>query len=961
MSTPARYFLSTAATLVLLCGCQSPQKSESTPSGSTATQGLTGGNSATLIKNMRQLTFSGLRSGEGYFSPDGELMVFQSERETDNPFYQMYTMNLKTQKVTRISPGYGKTTCGWIFPDKKEVLYSSTHSDPKSKDLQRVEFEARKNGPQKRYAWDYDPNYEIYTDRIQGGRPKNISSSYGYDAEASASPDGQWIVFTSNRHAYASPLSESEKAQLEQDPSYFLDLYVMDKNGQQVRRLTNRPGYDGGPFFSPDGSQIVFRRFKPDGKTAEIFTLDTKSGVEQQITRLGVMSWAPFFHPSGDYLVFTSNLYGYQNFELFIVDTAGRSTPVRVTTLEGFDGLPVFTPDGEHLTWNRKGPDGATQIVIADWNDSAARTVLGLSKRFPEIRQLKSSIEAEDAQRFVSYLASTEMQGRATGSSQETVYTAKIADYFRNLGLSPVAGSYFQDFPFSLGARLGSENSLILIDQKQRNMQLGVDWTPLSFSKSAALASSDVVFVGYGLSAPAEGSNPAYDSYAGLDVTDKLVLMFRYSPDSLPPERSQYLRRFSRLEHKVMTARQKGARGVIVINGPESRAKAKLVPFKQTSSTDAGIIVFSVNDDLASDWFKQNGKNLASTQKDLDRGKTLDGFQLSDFRLSANVSLIRENGQARNVVALLKAPGAVKTVVIGAHGDHLGVDAGEAGIHFGADDNASGVAGVLELAHYYRNKAQNQQPRHNILFAVWSGEELGNLGSAYFTQNLKSMGLAISAYLNLDMVGRLTNEGQLRSLYVQGAGSSPDWRNLLERIGSTTPMVLSDDPYLPTDSTSFYTAGVPVLSFFTGIHSDYHTPRDTSEKVDYVGLKQTAQLVAQIGERLAWTPFTPKYTKIESQRIENRRGFRIFLGTIPDYSTTTTPGVRLSGVIKGGPAEQAGLKAGDVIVKLSSFDIQTINDYVYSLESVKPGLETNLTVLRDGSRVELKITPTARE
>jgi len=952
---------------LLIAGCQTPKVPPAPGSGQAAKDVAS---RPALLSKERQLTMSGKRSGEGYFSKDGELMIFQSEREAKNPFYQIYLMNLKNQKIHRVSNGIGKTTCSWIFLNKKDVIYSSTFADPASAEHQKNELAARESGQQKRYAWDYDPQFEIYLDGINGGRPKNLTRALGYDAEGSVSPDGKWIVFASNRHAYATDLSDFEKKKLEEDPSYFIDLYLMAADGTETRRLTNHNGYDGGPFFGPDNETVIFRRFSENGSSAEVFTINIRTGAEKQITRLGTMSWAPFFHPSGDYVVFTSNLYGFSNFELFIVDSQGARSPIRITESDGFDGLPVFLPGGTELTWNRKLPNGDSQMFIADWDDQAARAALGLPKQFPTLKQVSSHIRIEDAQLFVNYLASPILRGRATGSEEEKVYTAKIAEYFKSVGLSPLNGSFFIDFPFSRQARLGSGNELVALGKIQSSLVLGEDWVPLSFSQSAATAATEVIFVGYGLVAPASIDQTDYDSYKGVDVTDRWVMMLRYSPENVDQKRREYLQRYSRLEHKVMMARQRGARGVIVVNGPESKAKSKLIRFQQTSSSDAGTLSVSVSTSLAVEWMKLSGQSLTDIQKRLDDGEVVESLQIKDLKLSANVNIAREKGSARNVAGFLRAPGATKTLIVGAHGDHLGQGHSESSlmnsndksdIHHGADDNASGVAGVLELAHQFATKSQQVPPRQNLLFAVWSGEELGNLGSAAMVSGLKRSGLNVSAYINMDMIGRLTNDGKTRPLAVQGVGSSSDWRPLIEQIQSPIGLSLSDDPYLPTDAMSFYVAEVPVLSFFSGVHSDYHTPRDTSDKIDYQGLVGTLSVVGAIAEKLAWDGRQPKYLKVTRDVQQNRRGFRIFLGTVPDYADPDIKGVKLSGVIKGGPAEKAGIRTGDIIVKLASYDIRTIHDYVYSLDTMKPGEETSVIVVRDGKQEELKIVPQARD
>ena len=334
---------------------------------------------STFLTRVRRLTIDGRRAGEGYWSPDGRHLVFQSEREPDNPFYQIYLMDMETGETTRMSPGTGKTTCSFINPETGDILFSSTHHDPRSEQLQKEELEFRASGQERRYAWDYDPEMELYVRNRQSGSLRRLTNRRGYDAEASYSPDGQWIVFASTRQAYERDLSPAEGKQLETDPSYFAEIYIMraDPDGSGVRRLTDVPGYDGGPFFSPDGTRIVWRRFDESGLIADIWTMNLDGTDERQITDFGAMSWAPYIHPSGQYVIFASNKLGFENFELFMVDIDGRKEPVRVTFSEGFDGLPVPSPDGRRLAWTtNRGGGREGQIYLANWNHDAALAAL---------------------------------------------------------------------------------------------------------------------------------------------------------------------------------------------------------------------------------------------------------------------------------------------------------------------------------------------------------------------------------------------------------------------------------------------------------------------------------------------------------------------------------------------------------------------------------------------------------
>jgi Tol biopolymer transport system component len=328
-----------------------------------------------FLTRIRRLTVEGRRAGEGYWSKDGRQLVFQSEREPGNPFYQIYLMDMASGDVTRISPGTGKTTCSFINPETGDVLFASTHHDPRSKQQQDEELAFRASGKERRYSWDYDPEMELYVRNAKTSTLRRLTNKRGYDAEASYSPDGQWIVFSSTRDAYDRPLSAAEQKQLETDPSYFAEIYIMraDADGSGAKRLTKVPGYDGGPFFSPDSKRIIWRRFDEAGLIADVRTMNLDGGDERQITDFGAMSWAPYIHPSGQYILFASNKLGFENFEVFMVDIDGKKEPVRITYSDGFDGLPVPSPDGTQLAWtSSRGGGREGQIYLAQWNHQKA-------------------------------------------------------------------------------------------------------------------------------------------------------------------------------------------------------------------------------------------------------------------------------------------------------------------------------------------------------------------------------------------------------------------------------------------------------------------------------------------------------------------------------------------------------------------------------------------------------------
>ena len=342
-----------------------------------------------FLTRPRRLTVEGRRAGEGYWSKDGKKITFQSEREPGNPFYQIYTMDMATGDVARVSPGVGKTTCSFFNPETGDILFASTHHDPRSKQQQDEELAFRASGKERRYSWDYDPEMELYVKSAATGALHRLTNARGYDAEGSYSPDGQWIAFSSTRQAYDHTLSPAEAKQLDTDPSFFAEIYIMRADTERrggppgppaenaVKRLTNVTGYDGGPFFSPDGKRIIWRRFDEAGLIADIWTMNLDGTDQRQITNFGAMSWAPYIHPSGQYVIFASNKLGFENFELFMVDIDGRKQPVRVTYSDGFDGLPVPSPDGSQLAWTTsRGGGREGQIFLAQWNHEHALAAL---------------------------------------------------------------------------------------------------------------------------------------------------------------------------------------------------------------------------------------------------------------------------------------------------------------------------------------------------------------------------------------------------------------------------------------------------------------------------------------------------------------------------------------------------------------------------------------------------------
>jgi Tol biopolymer transport system component len=932
-------------------------------------------NEKTLLKNSRQLIYEGARSGEGYFSASGQQLIFQSEREEGNPFYQIYMLDFETGDIHRVSPGTGKTTCAWIdWAGDNRVLYASTHHDPEAMAKQQAELDFRASGKQRRYSWDYDETMDIFSADRDGSNIVQLTDAMGYDAEGSYSPDGKHIAFTSLRDGYERELSAEEKKILEVDPAYFGEIYIMDADGSNIKRLTDAPGYDGGPFFSPDGGRIIWRRFDEDGMIANIYTMKLDGSDVQQITDFDAMSWAPYYHPGGDYVIFGSNKHGFGNFELFIVDAAGTKEPVRVTYTDGFDGLPVFSPDGKHLAWtSNRTANGKSQIFYAGWDHAAALDLLEKSPLRTSTAgnvQFSGDIDAAEITAKVQFLADDKLEGRMTGTAGNRMAAEYIIEQFKTLGMSPGGdnGTFMQTFPFISSVEVSEDGTGLSTTAggDTRQWQLYDDYAPMPFSMNGEF-SGGLVFAGYGIKTP-EKADIDYNSYANIDVKGKAVAVLYDVPPHFDDEEKKELIRYATPRYKALMARELGASAIIF-------ASPRKAPFNKVNKDNvpgnAGILALRAKDGWLDAHLeaKETSYEQLVEQFENYNPHVANEFEVEGLEISASVKLEKIESADVNVIGILKA--GIETdeyIMIGGHYDHLG--RGAAGsmvqgedrneIHNGADDNASGTAAVIELAEYFA-QLKREDPAavgKNLIYILWSGEELGLIGSDHYLNNPAVPLEKTNAYLNFDMVGML----QDNRLILQGLGSSSEWKKLIEKknIMAGFNLALTEDPYVPTDAMSLYKGGVPILCFFTGIHDHYHRPSDDVERLDYEGIERITVFAANILKDMMKMDGMP-YEKVEmsATRAASSRGFSIYLGTIPDY-VAEVEGVKLSGVRPNGPADKAGVRGEDIIVKLAGKDIKNIYDYTYILADLKANEEVEMVVKRNGDTVKLTIVPEAK-
>lgn len=557
-------------------------------------------------------------------------------------------------------------------------------------------------------------------------------------------------------------------------------------------------------------------------------------------------------------------------------------------------------------------------------------------------------ITSDEIIHHISYLASDELEGRMTGTPE--LY--KAADYlkkeFESYGLKPFYdGSYFQEFPFIKKIELGSNNSLSISPKKEISPITLKEFTPLAFSDNLNIK-GELVFAGYGISA----KDLNYDDYANIDAKDKIVIVFRNQPDIKNPHSK--FDQYSSLRYKTTNARDKGAIGIIFIN-TNDKADDPLIELRYDNAAKiSGISAIQVKRNVL-DFIPLN-----DLQNKIDSTLTPNSF-LVEPKITVNIStdVNEAKGTSVNVGAYIE-PTTDKYpdeyLVIGAHFDHLGwgeqnsLYVGQPMIHNGADDNASGTSGLLELAEKFASD-KNKIDR-KIIFIAFSGEELGLLGSAYTVNHFPVPIEDAVAMINLDMIGRLNDKNDL---IVYGTGTSSNWKSLLDdKNDSDLNLTFNDEGFGPSDQSSFYGKKIPVLFFFTGTHSDYHKPSDDTEKINSTGEQKVLNYVYDVAEAVDNASIKPDYISVEKKDTGRMGGTKVYVGTVPDFAGDVD-GYKLGGVTDGSPAAKAGLKAGDIIIQFGDKKISNIYDFTYALGNYVPGDKVNVLVKRGAEELKFDI------
>src|SRR5258705_13728865 len=565
----------------------------------------------------------------------------------------------------------------------------------------------------------------------------------------------------------------------------------------------------------------------------------------------------------------------------------------------------------------------------------------------------------------VTHLASDELKGRGDGSPELDRAADYIAEQFRLAGLSPAgeAKSYFQGFDITTGAVLGAKNEFSV---NGANLRINDDFVPINFSSTAEFE-GPLVFAGYGITAP----EYKYDDYSRIDASGKIAVVFEREPQENDPKSvfaGTALTAHASFTNKAINARLHGAKGIIFIAAPSQESEDLGPVQRQEAESDLGIPAVHTKRAFLVKPFKDAGKDFALLQQGIDKDLTPQSVALAGARAHITTDVVRSRKTIRNVIGTL--PGSDPTlknewIVVGAHYDHLGLgnrnslapsQIGQ--VHHGADDNASGTAGVMELA---RIAAENNHAwKRSVLFIAFGGEEIGLLGSSDFANHPTVPLKGIDAMLNMDMIGRVSND----RLFIGGVGTSPSLKQTVEDLNKTGGLELnfSDSRYGSSDHTSFNAKKIPVLFFFSGLHTDYHKPSDTADKINAEGAIKVLSVVYGTVDRLATDAQRLPYHEIAQPQQAGRGGgggYGPYFGSVPDFRDDLK-GVLFSDVQNNSPAAKAGLKAGDLMVEFDGKQILTLSDYAYALRTKKPGDIVAVVVKRNGQDVKTDVTLEAR-
>lgn len=554
--------------------------------------------------------------------------------------------------------------------------------------------------------------------------------------------------------------------------------------------------------------------------------------------------------------------------------------------------------------------------------------------------------------RHIHYLASPELEGRKSGTAGDSLAACYIRDQFQQAGLQLMETNGFQYFSLVSDVRAGDKNAL---EFNRTSYTAGTDFQPFSFSSSATV-NAPVVFAGFGISGTSGDLH--WDDFQGIDIKNKWVLALRGDPE--PDNSASAFIPMATDRAKALAVKDRGAAGLMLVT-PSSidRADQTVDISFDKSVSDAGLPVMSITRKLAAQLLQQHVAAVDSLEKLMISVKKPASFDPGTF-LNATADVIREKAVSRNVVAMLKGSNPALSgefVVLGAHYDHLGMGGFGSGsrmpdtvaVHAGADDNASGVASLIELAHSFALRPERSG--RSILFVAFGAEEMGLLGARRFVANSPVPLSSVKAMLNMDMVGRLSADDP--RLTISGTGTFTVADSIIDAAAAGRPFEIrkSPDGYGPSDHAAFYGEGIPVLFLSTGAHSDYHTPFDLPDRINYNGQATVTSFVESLASGISLLPSAPLFTESGSRQQTGHygRNLKVTLGIMPDVSgAETSGGMKVEGVRNQGPAARAGMTKGDIIVAINGMTVNNVYDYMGRMGKLKPGETVNIEVIRNG-------------
>jgi hypothetical protein len=561
----------------------------------------------------------------------------------------------------------------------------------------------------------------------------------------------------------------------------------------------------------------------------------------------------------------------------------------------------------------------------------------------------KSKITSAELREYVTFLASDSLKGRKPGTPEIKVAAEYIRDHLKKAGLKLMAENGFQWFEIVTDVKVGDKN-LLSFDGFDATVRK--DFIPLSFSSSAKIE-APLVFAGFGFEIDSDSLQ--WSDFKGVDVKGKWVMVLRGDPE--PEVSDSKFIPYSDIRSKVLTLKDKGAAGMLLVTPKSTEKEDKLMPLVvENNEVTAGIPILSITRALANKMLQSQGLTVDSLERDIIRTKSPKSFE-TGLSLNGTIEVIQQREKTANVVAMLEGNDPVlknEYLVIGAHYDHLGFGGSGSGsrmpdtnaVHNGADDNASGTAMVMALAKQLGSEKGNL--KRSILFVAFSSEEIGLIGSKYFVNNPLVETKSMKAMFNFDMVGRFDKEKN--AISVSGTGTALEADSILLLFEKDLPFTVihSPDGYGPSDHAAFYASNIPVFYFNTGVHTDYHTPFDDTDKLDFDTQKQVGDFATAV--ILTVDQMTESLTFKESGKKDSvgktGRRLKVTLGIMPDFAGSEKSGLRIDGVTKDGPADKGGMKKGDIITAINGMKVSNIYEYMSRLQKLKLGMTANVEVMR---------------